>query len=165
MWISGDCESSDVPTWSEAQHPEVWPWADLLFCSSRRHINRGIISLTLKLGFVHILLASTWVADTADKWLFLPTSPSTRRSTNRISSSCNPGPFNMLFVSTTSGLLQTYGRAYLHQGERGWSKIPTCAFYCNFWPISVLPKLWHWLPPSGTITPSMLRCFRVKKGP
>lgn len=39
-------------------------------------------------------------------------------------------------------------------GTRRWSKITTCTFYCNWWPISVISKHWgtHWLAPSGTKT-------------
>ncbi len=121
-WISHDSESSDGPTWSANTHPKVWPWADLMFCSSRRHINRGIIPLMLKLSFVQILLASTWVTDTADKWLFLPATPPTSRLTNWISPSCNAGPFNMTSVCTTFGQVQTYMRAYLHLGQGGGAK-------------------------------------------
>lgn len=137
------------------QHPKVWPWVDLVFCSSRRHINHGIIPLMLKLSFVHILLASTWVADTADKWLFLPATSPTGRSANRRSPSCNAGPFQYGFCAEkTFGRAPTYGTAYPHLGQGGGAN-STCTFYCNWWPMTVLSKQWQrWLAPAGTKPPS-----------
>lgn len=113
---------------------KVWPWADLMFCSSSLHINRGIISLMLKLSFVHILLALTWVADTADKWLFLPATPPTSRSANQTSSSYDTGPFSVLFVSTAFGASLNIREGAPLSGTKRWSKISTWTFYCNFWP-------------------------------
>lgn len=144
-----------MPTWPVSQHPEVWPWIDLVFCSSRQHINRGIIPLMLKLSFVHILLASAWVADTADKWLFLPATPPTSITTNGVSRSRNTGPFNMAFVHTTFGRVPDIWEGISPYGTRRRSKNSRCAFYCNWWPISVLSESWqHWLAPTGTKTPT-----------
>lgn len=144
-----------MPTWPVSQHPEVWPWIDLVFCSSRQHINRGIIPLMLKLSFVHILLASAWVADTADKWLFLPATPPTSITTNGVSRSRNTGPFNMAFVHTTFGRVPDIWEGISPYGTRRRSKNSRCAFYCNWWPISVLSECWqHWLAPTGTKTPT-----------
>lgn len=150
IWINHDCESSDVPTWSTTRHPSVWPWVDLMFCSSRRHINRGIIPLMLKLSFVHILLASTWVADTADKWVFffLPTTPSNQQ-------------INQSYKPKQQRWLLQYGICAhdIWAGSNIWegispsgmkrrSKICTCTLYCNWWPTSVLSNLW--LAAAGT---------------
>lgn len=137
VWISRGCDLSDVPTWSATQHPKVWPWVDLLFCSSRRHINRGIIPLMLKLSFVHILLASTWVARSADKWLFQPPTPPTSRSTNQKSLSSNAGP-SLWYLCTQHWAGSNIWEGISPSGTRRWNKITTCTFYCNWWPISTL---------------------------
>lgn len=50
-----DCELRAEVTEFGTQQPKVWRWADLVFGSSRRHIDRDIIPLMLKLSFVHIL--------------------------------------------------------------------------------------------------------------
>lgn len=150
IWISRGCE------WSATQHPKVWPWADLVFCSSRRHINRGIIPLMLKLSFVHIMLALTWVADTADKWLFLPSTPPTSRSTNGDKPELQRWPLQygtcVHNIWAGSNIWEGISPSGRGGGTRSWCKLSTCTFYCNWWPILVLSKLWqHWLAP-GTKT-------------
>lgn len=103
---------------SATQHPWIWPRVDLVFCSSRWHINRGIIPLMLKLIFVHILLASTWVADTADKWPFPPTASPTKGSTNQKSLATSV----CYFSAYDLGGFKHMGRLHLHLGCWGRDK-------------------------------------------
>lgn len=115
IWMNFNC--SPV-VWHPASKGLTLGWVP--FCSSKQHINHGIIPWMPKLSFVHIIvLASRWLADSVNKCLLIFETP---EGTEPEITWAWTAPLRDFPCQHKLELVRAYG-IWSPSGKRRWSKM------------------------------------------